>query len=138
MEAAIPVRDVFPGDPQLAWVSNYASYGLEGDDFCLDIFAQVDAVFDFSPYDLTGPLGNPDGNVDLVVLIVVNDRHGNGSGLSGLYSGYQTQDGVWISEGTTQWVYGEYWARRIICHEYGHKFGLPDLESLAAGLCGAH
>lgn len=93
----------------------------EYDSMFQDICQQVDAVYDLSQFDLTGPNGVPDGNVDFVLWY--NYPHG-GQGFPGFWgrSYHSDEDDTWIRyNGLTMWVGDNtYGVIGITVHELGH------------------
>lgn len=114
--------------------------------FALEILRQADQDIDFSQFDNNGPDGIPnsgddDGIVDAFFIVTTsipaNFLLGRATGLGqlNLEENFQTDDmgalgeRVWVDsrKGTIQQGRSFAEAVGVMCHEYGHVLGLPDL-----------
>ncbi|NKB67507.1 MAG: T9SS type A sorting domain-containing protein [Candidatus Latescibacteria bacterium] len=114
--------------------------------FALDILRQADRDIDFSLYDSDGPDGKPnsgddDGLVDAVFINLLSVPEGflvnraTGIAQLNLEEPFATNDLGFLGEpillpsrhGTIQRALTFSEAAGVICHEYGHVLGLPDL-----------
>jgi immune inhibitor A len=139
---AYDVRGGIAGNRWFLSSHNYSSYYdgnyllSSGYSLASDNVAQVDAVVDFSQFDL-----NHDGHIDAMFMVHAGADGADNGNVNSLWShaipwfGYQTNDGVTIDGVTNVPEFAMVTPARettmcciaVMCHELGHLVGLPDL-----------
>ncbi len=105
-----------------------------------DIMEQVDELYDFRDFDITGPHGVPDGKVDMLLFLICN-WYAVGGLVSLDFHDYSSDEGVSLLDGAIAFMFnksytingnfylgGEPRAQYILHHEYAHGLGIPDID----------
>jgi len=112
----------------------FSGFGSQA--FYNSLLNMADEVIDFSNYDLTGPLGVPDGKVDLLIVNVLGYGAWHGKKSISISGGsYSTDDGVTIPSSNCIFntIYGVVDNNRVFretgmsinLHEMGHHVYTP-------------
>jgi len=129
-----------------------SSYPVENNAFFisgyyfLDIMEQVDNQYDLREFDITGPSGEPDSIVDMLIFCVCNHTTGGRPILSvigDMEEDFISEEGIRVDDAHGMVVFffnrdyegiaydqGKLRALRTVQHEYLHKFGIDDTDHL--------